>query len=70
MKNPDFWAKTGPNTDQFAQKSPNSDQVCPIRTSIGGILYLYLAQKTDKRSSIMEYIGIYFTKGGPPIHFY
>ena len=26
MKNPDIWAKSGPNPDHFAQKRPDPDQ--------------------------------------------
>ena len=29
MKNPDFWAKSGPNPDNFAQKSPDGGTEYP-----------------------------------------
>ena len=38
MKNPDFWAKSGPNPAHFAQKSLDPDQSLEIRTKVGALI--------------------------------
>ena len=58
MKNLDFWAKSGPNPDQFAPKSPDPDQSPEIRTYLGALLVDVLDVVAHVNSFLYTYIDV------------